>query len=383
MEQFVNRWVKAAKTFVPELRRRSEEIDQLRKLPQELVERFARCGFYRLTVPATLGGVGTSPETLSKVCEVLATGNGSAAWCVFIGSTSQYMISALEPVQADIILENPNVITSGVFAPTGKALPETRDGVPGYLINGIWEWGSGVHNAEWVSGGVLVPTRDNGVRYGRAYFHHAEIDVDDNWQTSGMRGSGSSTFHARDLWVPESRVSAAEPRPEYIDDPVFRFPQFTTLCAPIAAIALGMAQSCIDEVIKLGQMRSPSGKRRGFAEKPSVHRNLAAADVQIRAARRHLYATIKEVWFDVQETATTKDHRVKLRTAVNHAVAMSVETIDSLFTGVGGAAVFLDSCFQRNFRDVHVATQHMMVAEPIFETAGRIMMGLEDDVHGF
>ena len=33
------------------------------------------------------------------------------------------------------------------------------------------------------------------------------------------------------------------------------------------------------------------------------------------------------------------------------------------------------SPLSRCFRDIHVATQHMMVAQPIFEVVGRVVLG--------
>jgi hypothetical protein len=34
----------------------------------------------------------------------------------------------------------------------------------------------------------------------------------------------------------------------------------------------------------------------------------------------------------------------------------------------------------RVFRDMHVATQHIMVAPPTYELVGRVLLGLETDV---
>ena len=51
--------------------------------------------------------------------------------------------------------------------------------------------------------------------------------------------------------------------------------------------------------------------------------------------------------------------------------------IDSLYTLAGGSSVYLKSPIQRHFRDVHVATQHMMVNEATLELVGRIQLGQE------
>ncbi|MFT7469248.1 MAG: alkylation response protein AidB-like acyl-CoA dehydrogenase, partial [Candidatus Pseudothioglobus sp.] len=52
--------------------------------------------------------------------------------------------------------------------------------------------------------------------------------------------------------------------------------------------------------------------------------------------------------------------------------------IDRMYTVLGGTSVFETSCLQRHFRDAHVASQHMMVGEPVMEMAGRVMLGLDD-----
>jgi len=42
--------------------------------------------------------------------------------------------------------------------------------------------------------------------------------------------------------------------------------------------------------------------------------------------------------------------------------------------------VYRTSPLQRLFRDVHVATQHMVVATSTLELTGRLLLGLETDV---
>ena len=51
----------------------------------------------------------------------------------------------------------------------------------------------------------------------------------------------------------------------------------------------------------------------------------------------------------------------------------------SCYTLAGGTSVYRSSPLQRRFRDVHVITQHMMVAAPTYELAGRVLLGLPTD----
>ena len=89
-----------------------------------------------------------------------------------------------------------------------------------------------------------------------------------------------------------------------------------------------------------------------------------------------------DVWQHCQTKEPTLQQRQQLRAANVHAVNTAVEVIDKMYTIVGGTSVFETSCLQQHFRDVHVATQHMMVAEPVMELAGRVILGLDDDAPG-
>jgi len=371
-----------ARAFVPELRERGREIDDLRQLPQDLAQRMADRGFYRLCAPASLGGTDTGPATMAEVCEILATGNGSAAWCVFIGSTSQYTLVNLGEEQLSEILATPNVLTSGVFASTGQARPATQDGEPGWLVDGTWAWGSGCHNASWISGGVMVQPDDGDPYDARAYFRPDELDIDDDWHTSGMRGSGSSTFHARRVWLPHRRITDPKRRSPHADHPIYRFPQFAILCVSIGSICLGMARASIDEAVAVARDKTPMGSNRSLSQRPHLHGELARADTTLRAARALLYGEIGSAWDTAATDRPDLDARRRLRTAVVHAVTTSVEVIDAMYTAVGGSSVYEDSPLQRHLRDVHVATQHMMVGAPVMELAGRVLVGIDDRAPG-
>ena len=57
-----------------------------------------------------------------------------------------------------------------------------------------------------------------------------------------------------------------------------------------------------------------------------------------------------------------------------------MKVVDLMYNLGGGTSVYRTSPLQRHFRDVHVASQHMMIATPTLETVGRVMLGLETDV---
>lgn len=376
-----------AEAFLPELIDRGQEIDDNRALPQDLAERLAAAGFYSVCTPDSLGGSSLHPRLALELVETLASANGSAAWCTFICFTSHLHVASMPEKHRQEIAAQRNIIVSSVFAPSGSAVRADRNGERGYVVNGHWKWGSSCHNARWICG-ALVEVDANGDpvpgddAVNRAVFDPDEIDILDNWHVSGLKGTGSSDYVARDVWVPAGRMGTAEGARAFAHEPIFRFPRFGLLGAPIGAIALGMARASVDEVLKVAKEKTPQGSRRTISERPVFHKDLAIADTELRAARALLFGTVDEVWDAIQDRAATIDDRYALRTANVHALDTAVNVIDRMYSIVGGTSVFEQSPLQRHFRDVHVASQHMMVSETVMELAGRVLVGLDHDAPG-
>lgn len=381
-----DKMLKRAAGWIRTLRERSAEIDSLRQLPQDLADALAADGFYRTLVPPELGGMGLPPAVVANVSELLAMGNASAAWCTFIGSTSQIMFAALEPTQLAEVLEDPDVITAGVFAHSGTATAAPGpDGADGYIVSGRWAWASGSHNAEWISGGVQIDNGDGPQpALGRAFFRPDDIELHDDWYTSGLRGSGSSTFEAREVWLPASRIAyeRAILKSAYAPEPLYRMPLFGLLALPIGAIALGMARACIDEVIDVARSKVPQGSRRTLGQRPALHSAVAVADTEVRAARNLLYASIDATWERAQHGLSDLELRRDLRTATTHAMQTSLRVTQSMNSAVGGTAVFEASPLQRHLRDAQTASAHFMVAMPVMELAGRTFFDPDADTSG-
>ena len=112
--------------------------------------------------------------------------------------------------------------------------------------------------------------------------------------------------------------------------------------------------------------------------KPATQRRVADASARLRSARLYFYDAITYAWESTRDSgATSLQARSEVRLATTHAVNASIEVIDSLYTLAGGSSVYLRSPLQRHFRDVHVASQHMMVNEASLELIGRVELGIE------
>ena len=96
------------------------------------------------------------------------------------------------------------------------------------------------------------------------------------------------------------------------------------------------------------------------------------------AARALVRESVAEAWEEAAASgAVSLSRRAALRRAATHATTASAAAVTSMYEAGGGSAIYDSSPLQRHFRDVHVATQHMMVGPATWELAGRIALGLE------
>ncbi|HKA16457.1 MAG TPA: acyl-CoA dehydrogenase family protein [Myxococcota bacterium] len=374
--------VAAARAMRGELRGRGDEIERARRIPADLSAGFARAGFYRMCVPQVYGGLELPPADTMYTIETLAQADGSSAWCVFIGATSGTVLALLPPESARAIFHGPEILLGGVFAPRGKAVAAPG----GFRVNGRWQWGSGTQNAHWVMGGCEV-IRDgkpellhNGTPRSRMMIAPAsEVEFFDTWYVSGLCGTGSTDFAMSDLFVPDARaVGLGVDGP--LERPLYAFPQFGLLAMGIAAVALGLARAAIDALVEIAGGKTPQGSARPLAARPAAQSDMSRAEALLRSARAFYYEAIERAWDSASARGRIEvEHRRDVRLATTHATRTCAKVVDLMYDLGGGTSVYHRSPLQRIFRDVHVATQHMMVSPATMELTGRLLLGLETD----
>lgn len=367
-----------------EIAPRADEIDAHRSLPQDIARRFAEAGIYDLLKPRLYGGLETHPQVFLDIIEQLATVSGSAAWCAFIGATSAYCVAYLPEEEVRRSFDQAGLIMAGVFAPRGKAIATSVKGVRGFQVQGRWPWASGSRNADFIIGGcleldaagkpLLLPNGKPQVR--SMIFSKHDITLLDTWQASGLCGSGSGDFEVKDVFVPEARTfSLFTDRP--LGTPLYSFPVFGLLGLGIAAVCLGLARNAIDTLVALAQGKRPDGSSKLLADSSATQIDVAEAEALVRAARAYLLQTLNAAWDAASASGLMSlGHRRDVRHATTHAVRSAARAVDLMYHRGGGSAVYKSSPLQRHFRDVHVATQHMMVSEATQVLTGRLFLGL-------
>jgi alkylation response protein AidB-like acyl-CoA dehydrogenase len=161
---------------------------------------------------------------------------------------------------------------------------------------------------------------------------------------------------------------------------LYRFPFLGALALGVCAVTLGLARRAQDELVALAGGKRPAGSSRSLAERPVVQAAVARAEAGWRSARALVRESGAEAWADAEAGRPLADeHRRRLRLAATNATWQAAAAVDLMYHAGGGSSIHEASPLQRVFRDVHVATQHGMVADRTLEPVGRMALGLPTD----
>jgi indole-3-acetate monooxygenase len=397
--------------------------ESLRRLSDEQAALMAGSGLHRMLLPHECGGDECSVLEMFSALECVAKVDSAVAWCSMIGATSGVLAAYLPRLAAqDLFSQTPGLLLAGVHAPRGKAVRQRRidAGVQaeGWHISGRWAWGSGTHHAQHVVVGCLAaadtdahaaasasaamagtasssaaPPAPQAPQALCAVVPRHALRPLGNWNSLGLKGSGSGEFEIDGVWVPAQHVAKLSSDPPLAATqgwsqqgptgssarPLFRFPIFGLLSVGIAAISAGLARQALEHFVALASSKQPQGSRRTLAERAVVQDALARCEAQTRAARAGLVEAIGGAWAaasggDSQRQLALQD-RISVRLACTHMAHTAAAVAERLYSLAGGDVVFDNSALQRAWRDAHVATQHLMVAEPTWELAGRHCLG--------
>ena len=120
--------------LLPTIRSRRAEIEQLRRMPADLIEQIRETGIFRLSIPRSLGGLEASPTEIMRTIETIATADGSAGWCAMIGIGNNVASGYINERGAKEVWADPSAPSAGIAAPAGGAV--RVDG--GVRVSGRW-----------------------------------------------------------------------------------------------------------------------------------------------------------------------------------------------------------------------------------------------------
>jgi len=376
----------AARALHDEIGTYSASAEENCHVDPALIQRLCQEGLFATPLPEHLGGSQLAPLETMKLLESLSYSDSAVGWCAMIYTTTAMLGSFLPEDWAKTVY-GPTEQQGGIHRPIscGAAAPNGRarivDG--GVEVTGRWQWGSGSHNADWISGGTLIeePGSQDGDNIRRSpegaplvhimFFEKEAVTLHNNWNPSGLRGTGSVDFEVKNLFVPEGRWTVLGQSRRQIDGPLYRFPFFGYFASAVAAVPLGIARRAVDDFVDIAQGKTPLLSNTRLSESEICQLDFARAESLVAGAHHYVYGALNALWEKIEsgERATMEDRR-QLRLAASQATIMSAEAVDLLYNAAGGSSLQGDCSLQKHFRDIHAATQHKMVSPDLLKLSG-------------
>jgi alkylation response protein AidB-like acyl-CoA dehydrogenase len=380
--------VAQAATLREILLRNTEKAEQDRRIPEENIQALADANLFRVLMPRRWGGYGVPIGTALRASAELAKGCPSTAWVQMLINVSSWTATLLpDRAQDEIFAGASDGRVCGVLAPTSKATRVNG----GYRISGRWSFASGCWHASWAM--VGAPLQDESgkiVDQSVAYAPISEFQIEDNWFVAGMRGTGSNTLVAKEVFVPDHRVLSVSrsiageyPRRSGANEPSDQYAYVPVLALVLIGPILGMAQAVLDAVVA-------GATRRGISyttyqrqvDSSVVHHQVGEAALQIDSGWMHAMRAAS----DIHEAAIAgrrMDYttRARVRGDCGYASKVLRDAIDTLVS-IAGAGSFADaSPVQRFWRDINVAGRHAVITPmPNLELYGRALLGAEGNI---
>jgi alkylation response protein AidB-like acyl-CoA dehydrogenase len=380
--------------LTPVLRANAAEGERIGALTPETLKAVSDAGVFKLTLPTEYGGTALGARDIAEIIAALGSGDASAGWLAVVATATRNSLvfpeRTVDEVFRDAMTwEGPIVMGASLLSPVvGKA--RKVDG--GWMISGKWTFGSGSRHAAWATVGVEYTAADGGVHRAMAMMPREEYRVLDDWHVMGLMGTSSNsiTTIGEEGFVPEHRLFDMAEIPRMMDELRGRYDglgfKFGTLglmlLVPVtfAALALGMAEGCLDCFTEQAKRRKPFNlPYPTVADMPSVQVTAGKARAAINVARATIYGYADELdrralrgedFAPPDEPVVTMD--------LIFAITMLAQAIDSLQVALGSSTASLLNPIQRFVRDVRVlATHGALRLDPMAEINGREMLGME------
>jgi len=371
--------------------RGGDEAQQIRRLPDDVVDILIDEGFFRFTLPPELGGEDASTLETIEVLEAMSAIDASVGWNVMLGSEINAMAAGGmdKALAKEVYLDNPRVIMCGGGGPGSKPAYAMEQPDGSYRVWGETTFISGCHNATWCFMGAPIiddgePRKDaNGQMIIKMWFlHRSQWQILDTWDVAGLRGSGSHNVLAEGAVVEPKWLSVdLMTTPAHYDNPVFRIPVPLRLSYNKVAIALGVARGALEAFRDLANNKVPMLSASKLMERPLAQLRMGEMTAKYKAARAYVFEAMDAVEEELRAGADMPSPEVTInaRLACVHGAQACMEVVDAIHAAGGTSASYVKNPLERKLRDAHGAASHRWVSAPLYETLGGILLGKEPD----
>jgi alkylation response protein AidB-like acyl-CoA dehydrogenase len=369
-------------TIVSRLAETSDACERGRRISDEAVALMRDAGMARLMVPKRYGGCELPPRAHFLTVARLSHACPAAAWVHMVCGAHTFMVGRFpEQLLEEIFGDSPDVLIPGTPAAQGTCV--RTDG--GFILNGRWQFCSGVDHGPWIIVGARgipdaagQPTPDL-----MMVMPVGDIVVHDTWHVLGMRGTGSKDIEAKDLFVPAHRtVAVAEALPGTVpgvDGALYRLPILSFNATAAASAVLGIAERGMREFVAQTRVRQDIYIGGGKRKSVGLQMRIAEATMEISLARTLIEKNCTLMDDFMQMTGPVDlEGKMAMRWNAGYAVELCRRATERMYAAAGAHATHDSNPLQQMHRDINMTTHHAIFEfDMLAENYGRLAVGLE------
>ena len=369
----------------PVLRARAGEEEQARRLSDATIADIRGAQLQLMHVPLQYGGFELGMREHFEVARLLAHCSASVAWVTSFLMMNALSVRKFSPEVQRRVFDDPGymgVCGSNQPEPGTKAV--AVDG--GYLLTGRWHFVSGVHHASWAALAALLETAVTDGPPQRIFVivRTADLTIDDNWHTAGMRATGSNDVTLENFFVPHDQglnldLFSSDQAPGVLADPeneLNRCPIFRKVTVTHPAYPLGVAERCLEyfatEVAPSRQRYWGGGP---LKDSPNMQLRYAEAALDTRIAGLLADDVVNGTIAGLR-SGYSLEERAYLTLQSAASIEYAAKAVQTLARRAGGHMHFTGGELDRHLRDISVLINHSTAdLDYAKESSGRALLG--------
>ncbi|MEM6999865.1 MAG: acyl-CoA dehydrogenase family protein [Pseudomonadota bacterium] len=364
----------AAYAAQPTLAGHAEWAETHGRLHEDSIQALVDARVPRMFLPADLGGDEVDPVTCALVCETLADADPAAAWHVMVYNAARLMAATwpqatVERVWAD--QPDAMVAASGHSALTGV---RTAQGV---VVSGKNSFVSGCHHAHFVMSPLLLDDEPHMV-----LVPADAVEIVDNWDTLGMRGTGSNDVLIEGVEVALELVVPQRPdlvrsrgRNVYASGTLYQCPS-RIVFATYVPVALSLAGRALTELVNLAQNKVPYATDQKLRERSQAQMHYGRALAKFKSVRLYFHETLDAVWQRAQRGhKPTTEERAELYLAGTHTLQTCTEVVRHVLDAAGSNVFHKSQPLERIMRDMETLKHHGFANESRYASVAQALWG--------
>jgi 3-hydroxy-9,10-secoandrosta-1,3,5(10)-triene-9,17-dione monooxygenase len=362
---------------------RGAAAEKAGRLPEETIREIVDAGIMTVCVPSRFGGLELDYEAIPQISRLLGRGCLASAWTIGILLQHNMQMGLFsERAQEDFWSKGPSSFAPGFIIPGGTA--KRVEG--GWTLSGHWRFGSGYPQGDWILLSAHEETEGRKGRVMRFALPVGDTTPKNNWDVSGLAGTGTWDCLLDGVFVPEHRSMPASsmldgtaPGMEVNKGPLWRIPMLSFYYPNMSAMVLGAAEGVANMVLEKMKARVLAYGGAAASELPYMRANVARSITTLNAAAALLESETRRIG-DASRAgrAFTVEERAAVRANCTWVVKQSRAVINELCDQSGTSSFFVQSDLQRFHREVNVMSSHSFYDfDRMLDVYGRGLFGLD------